>query len=1030
MNVCRYRILFFLTFLLGGFSILHAQPGFKVDIKKPSPYEERLLKAEKTGDGKLKPRKRFFQNLTTHFNYQFNANVKLNEVLERAKYMHRDQYDELLSFYNYSIDHTKADSLQLDSIVYKSQTGIVMHDLRSDWTDDLYLLWGAAYFLWDKLDSASLMFQFINYAFAEKEEDGYYIPVGTAKEGQKALSIASKEKTGLFGRTTDRNDAFLWQIRTLTEMERYAQAAGLINTLRNDPNFPERLHDQLEEMQAYWFYKQQVWDSAAQHLLLALNAAGNRQEKARWEYLAAQMFEKAGNTEDAKKWFAQSIPHTTDPVMDVYARLNLVRINKANGDSYIDQNIAELLRMAKRDKYADYRDIIYFMAAQMEMERNNLDAAKKLLIKGSKYNNGNLKARNKAFLQIADLSYNQRSYGEASSFYDSLQVGLLTDAERNRVNERRPSLTRIVFNEKVIERQDSLQKIAAMPEAERNELLNKLAKQIRKERGLKDTPVNFGRAAGNNPPPDLFAANPNKGEWYFYNATLKTQGEQQFKQIWGNRPNTDNWRRSGTVSQQLAQNQMQTQANVQENADAENVSAETLAANLPLTPEGMEKSNDSIKVALHALGAIFLNEVEDYRSAIDALEALRARFPDYEKMDEVLFSLYYAYLKIGNLAKANQIKALMEQKFAASKFTEMVKAGKTTAVGAESPQATRDYENVYNQFIEGNFAEAIVAKRIADSTYQTNYWQPQLLYIESVYYIQQRDDSIAKQLLQVLATQESGKPMGEKANNLLSVLSRRAEIERELNAWQIQNQPETVTPPAEQAVVQAPLQRQPLSPTQVDTRQTQTPVVPAVIDNKAAVNKTAISDSSMGRQNMAANPPVVDSAKTEVAVNTPQKEPVKRLTDTLQQTNVKAEPPVEPKVAPPSDPDKFYFDPNAQHFAVIVLDKVDPIFVSEARNAFARFSKEKFQNQPLQAEINDITPQTRLVLIGSFPSAQAAIDYVLLAKKLAASEIVPWLKAEKYSFSIISARNLNLLKKSADWNSYRMFTDQALPGKF
>ncbi|MGV3528536.1 MAG: hypothetical protein ACO1OO_06560 [Flavisolibacter sp.] len=1003
------------------------------------------MKAEKTGDGKLKARKRFFQNLTTKFNYHFNANVKLNEVLERAKYMHRDHFDELLSFYNYSIDNTKADSLQLDSIVYKSQTGLVMHDLRSDWTDDLYLLWGTAYYFWDKLDSASMMFQFINYAFAEKEEDGYYIPVGTAKEGQKALSIASEEKPGMFGRTTDRNDAFIWQIRTLTEMKRYAEAAGLINTLRNDPAFPERLHTSLEEMQAYWFYKQQVWDSAAQHLVLALENAGTRQEKARWEYLAAQLFEKAGKIESAKELYAQSIPHTTDPVMDVYARLNLVRLNKNNGDNYIDQNIAELLRMAKRDKYADYRDIIYFMAAQMEMERNNLAAARELLIKGSKYNNGNTEARNKAFLQIADLSYDQRNYTDASSFYDSLQVGLLTDADRDRVNQRRPYLTRIVFNEKVIERQDSLQKIAAMPEDARNDLLTKMAKQIRKERGIKDVPVTYGRANSNNPPPDLFAGAPSKGEWYFYNTTLKTQGQQQFKQVWGNRPNTDNWRRSGNVSQQLAQNQVQTQANAGETNEPEDISAESLAANLPLTPEGLQKSNDSISVALNTLGTIFLNEAEDYQSAIDALEALRARFPAYEKMDEVLFNLYYAYLKIGDTAKANQIKALMEQKFAGSKFTEMAKSGKAASASSNSPQATRDYENIYNQFIEGNFAQAIAAKRIADSTYQTNYWQPQLLYIESVYHIQQRNDSTAKQLLQVLATQENGKPMGEKAKNLLSVLSRRAEIERELNAWQIKNQPD-VTPPAEEpAVVAAPVQRQPVVPTQVETtRTTPTNVTAGVVDNKQAVNKPAISDTAMGKQAIAQQPekPQVDSVKADVAQQV-KPEPAKPIADTTQNV-VKAEPPAPPKdtvvtrpapvttqpAAPQADPDKFYFDPNAQHYAVIVLDKVDPIFVNEARNAFDRFTKESFNGQPLKAEINDITPQTRLVLVGNFPSAQAAIDYVQAAKKLAVSQIVPWLKPEKYSFSIISARNLSLLKKSADWSNYKKFTDEVLPGKF
>ncbi len=86
--------------------------------------------------------RRLIQNTVTHYNYYFNANNKLNEVLERAKASFTDDYSQLLPFYNYSLDATAADSIQLDSITYKSSTGIALHDLRNDWVDNLYLLWG------------------------------------------------------------------------------------------------------------------------------------------------------------------------------------------------------------------------------------------------------------------------------------------------------------------------------------------------------------------------------------------------------------------------------------------------------------------------------------------------------------------------------------------------------------------------------------------------------------------------------------------------------------------------------------------------------------------------------------------------------------------------------------------------------------------------------------------------------------------------------------------------------------------------
>ena len=210
MKLSRYICLLLLC-LLFQTAAVWAQPGFKADIDKPQPYQERKLKAEKTGDGSLKTHKRVLQNLTTRYNYYFNASNKLNEVLEKAREQHRDDYSQLLSFYGYDLNATAADSAQLDSVVYKARTGIVNHDLRNEWIDELYLLWAAAFHLQKKFDSASMMLQFINYAYAPKFEDGYYKHIGTHADGAQELSIATKEENKfLHSNTFSRNNAFIW----------------------------------------------------------------------------------------------------------------------------------------------------------------------------------------------------------------------------------------------------------------------------------------------------------------------------------------------------------------------------------------------------------------------------------------------------------------------------------------------------------------------------------------------------------------------------------------------------------------------------------------------------------------------------------------------------------------------------------------------------------------------------------------------------------------------------------------------------
>ena len=147
-----------------------AQPAWTFDLfgkeKKPEKYEEKLLASEKTATKKFGAVRRFMQNTTSHYNFFFNANNKLNGVIERARISNKDDYSSLLSFYSYSLENTSAQKTELDSVIYKATAGVLLHDLRSEWVDNFYLLIGKAYFLRKDFDSAALTFQFINYNLA------------------------------------------------------------------------------------------------------------------------------------------------------------------------------------------------------------------------------------------------------------------------------------------------------------------------------------------------------------------------------------------------------------------------------------------------------------------------------------------------------------------------------------------------------------------------------------------------------------------------------------------------------------------------------------------------------------------------------------------------------------------------------------------------------------------------------------------------------------------------------------------------
>ena len=87
-------ILLSCIFFLNGFG----QEGITYDLKKPVRYEDRTLGYEKTTETKFKVPRRFLQNTITHYNFYYNTNIKLNEVVTRAKAQFQDNFTQLLPF--------------------------------------------------------------------------------------------------------------------------------------------------------------------------------------------------------------------------------------------------------------------------------------------------------------------------------------------------------------------------------------------------------------------------------------------------------------------------------------------------------------------------------------------------------------------------------------------------------------------------------------------------------------------------------------------------------------------------------------------------------------------------------------------------------------------------------------------------------------------------------------------------------------------------------------------------------------------
>ena len=981
-----------------------AQPAWSdhlldsVEEQKPAKFGEYKLGSESSSEKKFTNYRRFKQNTVTHYNYYYNSNNKINLVVAKATASYKNDYTKLLSFYPYSLDNTASQKKDLDSVIIKSTAGILLHDLRNDWVDNMYLLIGEAYFYKKDFDSAAAFFQFINYNLPPRAKgDDYDHVVGTNEDATNSvISIANPEKPNIlqkvFSQPPSRNDALIWIARTLIEQNQFGDAAGMISTLKNDPNLPRRLQDDVEEMDAYLFYKQNIYDSVALHLEKALTNAKTNEDKARWDFLLAQLYEMSGKYDKASAYYQTAAKNTNDPLMDINAKLNDAKMLKNSSPAELDKGIYNLLHMAKKDKFENYRDIIYYSAAQLAMQKPDTTAAILYFNQSILANQTNTSYKNKAWLQLADIDFKRKDYRRAFADYDSLASNDTSlSAERlAEIQAKRTSLSKIVEKLNIIDREDSLQMVAAMPPAQRDAFVKNIARKLQKKTGKgknydddNDNGIADMGLSPQNQSADLFANSSNKGDWYFYNGTAKTKGLSDFKVKWGKRSDADNWNRKSAVVTPTASldnilpggmnpdavdttaaNKKDTVAVIQQ---AKDMSFVGLMSNLPLTPEKLDASNKLIAKNLFELAKLYQTDLQDYQQAINTYDESLARFPDSLYNGEIYLGLYFCYNKLGNTAKAAYYKNLLGTKFPDSRSEKIAVDPEVFNPNKKDPVITKHYEDIYNQFIEGNFDEALAEKKKADSVYGTNYWSPQLLYIESLYDIKQLcDDSVAKVTLKNLVKLYPSSPMKPKAEKMIDVLNRRAAIEKYLNNLNITRYKEDTTI---NVADDKPVQQQPIVQHIVDTvKKMAVPVKPVVVDTVKKIYQPVVSGD-------------------------------------------------------------YVFDSTTQQNVAMLLDKVDPTFVNEAKNAMDRYNAENFWAQKITVTKQPFDSGQSVLIFSTFTNDKAALQYLYKLKKAAPNEI-SWLPPNKYSFFIISDDNLKRLTIKRDIATYKKLLNGVYQNRF
>jgi hypothetical protein len=351
--------------------------------------------------------------------------------------------------------------------------------------------------------------------------------------------------------------------------------------------------------------------------------------------------------------------------------------------------------------------------------------------------------------------------------------------------------------------------------------------------------------------------------------------------------------------------------------------------------------------------------------------------------------------------------------------------------------------------LAGKFDQAFAEKKKADEQYGENHWSPQLLYIEAIYHIKQRNDSVANETLDKILNLYPTSPLFPKAETLKQVLNQRGEIENYLTNLQVTRaSEERVDVPYEsnalvkneeaKTAAQKDKEKQdltvkdkPIEPVKLEAPK----YLPQTDEQKIAEQKEkqkidlTVKDKSAAGVKLAAPKvlPQGDEQKTAEQIQK-EKEELTAKTKPLGPGNLQAKKDtgLAAKLALLK---RYTFIPESPHYVMMVLVNVDQIYVSESRNAFKRYNGTYHNNETIDVSGFRLDDSTAINLFKEFPDVLKATDYALELKDRT-QQIIPWLKGGKYYFIIISPENLNLLTERKDPDEYYRFLNLNMPNKF
>ena len=829
-----------------------------------------------------------FHNTTAHYNVWWNGNESLKEAVAELNDKVADDYTKILPIYRLG-DKQEAISVapKLDRAIEKGAKGVQKHSMTSHGKEQIeyvkrcYLLTAYAYFYKQEYLTSATTCRFI---------------------------------MGSYNGTVLADEAKVLYARCMTMEGQYGEAEMVLDQMDADLNTGKvsnetapLLYPALAELSL----KQEKYKKAIDNLRLSVDNTRDRAFKARLYFIMAQVYHHLDKKATATKYYKMCLKKHPAYVMEFNAQMNIAACYDVDKGNY--NSILKMLdKMLKEKKNYEYRDQIYYAKGEMYLSAKDMKRACDNF-RSSVSVSTNKSQKVKSAVKLGKVLYEDiQDYDESQKYYDTAVVNMPDDYPfASKIKERHKILTSLVKHTRLIERNDSLIRMADMDSLEREKYIKKLiAIEKKKEQERIEAEMIAAIKANSSQQSNML-----KGDWYFYNSSTMQRGKESFMKNWGARALEDFWflskkttmsfgidDQSNSGGQLAMGDTTKTKSTTRSiNVKDDKFSREYYLKDLPKTQAERDTMNLNTASSLLIAGFIYNDGIKNYDKSLECFLRIAKEFPESDNVLPAFYQLYKLYEKQGNTPSANYYKNMILRGFPDSDYANLIQdEDYYLEIAKRSKMSEKEYSDIYTLYNRRRYREVITKASSAITLYKDENLTPKFKFWEALSHAKLGETTQAIAQLEDIVSKHP-------KSDIVPTAKEQIELLKKGNTYKVKEQ------------------------------------------------QKAVADT------------------TTVAANTPQT-PVQNNAKPQTETKPVQIEPADDKDDLPPEAQMYRLREDMQHYVIIVLDD-RKIKATEMQYTVSDFNTEFFATKGLRTNALLFNETQQMLTVNRFPNAKEAMEY-------------------------------------------------------